>query len=525
MRSLLVALLAFVAACAGTPGTNGPAGDALADAGDAAGDVGLPDAGDAGLPDAGDAVTDAAPQDSVDPDAADALDTAAQPDTAPDAADTAPPPDTKPTDAGAPDAPDAAPPLPTELAGRLQVIQSISEGVPSGASVSAELWSGPVPSTQVVVDEVGDCKRLEGAITNPWACEPECEYGLELCIDGACEAYPDRAPTGPITLTGLSQTVTLTPNADGSYPSTWSVPDDLITPGAAVTATSPGDVAPALSLTAKGVEPLVASPDTWGFTPGEDYTVTWTPGDGSARIQLLVNTGWHGSPNLTTIWCETADDGELTAHPPARQVRHVGSHVLDGPDAVAPSGTCSSCLALQRRGGACPFTSVGGLGAPDFKTFCLTNTSLAPRGCYPELPRITVSDMLAQGARSGRSTAHRLSPLTPGSPLRTPLVTEKFFFYSHLKVQIFHHRATMVLGRGTVPATRSHHHRRRAMSGQDQRRLGARTLVGAALLCLSASSGCSSWEGGGAVDGATPHTGGGGGAHRSSGRRQQCSSP
>ena len=26
----------------------------------------------------------------------------------------------------------------------------------------------------------------------------------------------------------------------------------------------------------------------------------------------MLETGWHGSPNLTTIWCESDDDGHLT---------------------------------------------------------------------------------------------------------------------------------------------------------------------------------------------------------------------
>ncbi|GMV41056.1 MAG: hypothetical protein AMXMBFR64_27720 [Myxococcales bacterium] len=40
-------------------------------------------------------------------------------------------------------------------------------------------------------------------------------------------------------------------------------------------------MAPALSLTAKGVESVVACADTWGLTPGDDSTVTWNLRDGS----------------------------------------------------------------------------------------------------------------------------------------------------------------------------------------------------------------------------------------------------
>ena len=213
------------------------------------------------------------------------------------------------TDVG-PDAATTAP-LPNELAGRIHVIQGMTDGVATTSFVQVELFAGPLPTSQAVVKEEGDCKLLVGGITMPWACDPECEWGVALCIDGACVPYPAAAPSGTVTLGGLSQAVALEPNEMGTYPGEWGLPAELFAPGVAVTATSTGGATPALSLGAKGVEPLVAHPDAWHLVPGEDYAVTWTPGTGEARIQLLVQTGWHGSPNLTTILCETDDDGEV----------------------------------------------------------------------------------------------------------------------------------------------------------------------------------------------------------------------
>jgi hypothetical protein len=59
------------------------------------------------------------------------------------------------------------------------------------------------------------------------------------------------------------------------------------------------------------VEPLVATLET--IVPGQDMTVTWRPptDDQRSRIQLMLETGWHGSSSMTTIWCDTEDDGEL----------------------------------------------------------------------------------------------------------------------------------------------------------------------------------------------------------------------
>ena len=73
-----------------------------------------------------------------------------------------------------------------------------------------------------------------------------------------------------------------------------------------------GELTPEFSLVARGVEALELHPDKYHFEPGDDATIAWTAGtDPAARIQVLLMTGWHGSPNLTTIWCETKDDGEL----------------------------------------------------------------------------------------------------------------------------------------------------------------------------------------------------------------------
>ena len=40
-------------------------------------------------------------------------------------------------------------------------------------------------------------------------------------------------------------------------------------------------------------------------------TLTWTASTQAGSIQILLDTGWHGADALTTIWCETEDDGEL----------------------------------------------------------------------------------------------------------------------------------------------------------------------------------------------------------------------
>lgn len=204
-------------------------------------------------------------------------------------------------------------PLALELAGSIRVLEE-RWGEDDGSSrVEAVLWSAPVPTTQVVTVEEGDCKLLVGALTDPWNCDPQCTWGESLCIDGACVPYPTPVSAGAITLTGLPEPVTLAPLGDKRYPAVYELPADLFDAGAAIHVTSPGGDVPALDLAARGVEPLLAEREP--LVPGEPLVLTWTVPDHAVpgtRILVELMTGWHGSPTLTTIWCETTDDGELT---------------------------------------------------------------------------------------------------------------------------------------------------------------------------------------------------------------------
>lgn len=211
-------------------------------------------------------------------------------------------------DSGDPDtgAPwDGPAPLPTELIGHVEVIENPSWG---GASVGATIRSGPLPTTQEVVATEGDCVVLSGALTDGWLCEPQCEWGTQSCIDGECVDWPANAPSGDITVTGLVPgTAVLEVLDHGLYGSPGGFDGELFGPGDAIRAASEGGATPAFTLDAVGV-----ADEDFQYTPlesGEDMQWTWTPGD--ARVELQLETGWHGANALTTIWCNTDDDGEL----------------------------------------------------------------------------------------------------------------------------------------------------------------------------------------------------------------------
>lgn len=214
-----------------------------------------------------------------------------------------------PPPADPPDPPlyDGAAPVPTELLGRVEVVELPAQDY---AYVSATLRAGPLPTTQEIVATEGDCTVLTGANMKGWSCDPECVWGEQSCIDGECVDWPEMAPSGDITVAGLLPGDAVLEELDLGY---YGTPDgfdgDLFDAGDVIEVTSEGGATPALDLAAVGVDEFDVA--VTPLEPGEPMTLTWTPSDSPSSVQVLLETGWHGASSLTTIWCETADDGEL----------------------------------------------------------------------------------------------------------------------------------------------------------------------------------------------------------------------
>ena len=204
------------------------------------------------------------------------------------------------------------PPIPSALTGWARAIESVGmDGEPFDADVIVELWGGPQPTAQTVVMTDGECKLLRGHYDEPDLCDPPCTPGTQACIEGTCIDYPGLAPSGAVTIEGLVQPVTLEPDGTGRYPGASGLPDDIFDSGDQVHVSSTGGVTGPLDLVAEGVPGLVTTYLEF-IQPGQEYTIRWEPAeDPTHTIRLLLETGWHGSPDLTTIWCETEDDGEL----------------------------------------------------------------------------------------------------------------------------------------------------------------------------------------------------------------------
>jgi len=162
----------------------------------------------------------------------------------------------------------------------------------------------------------GDCRLLRRV--NPF-CDPPCAGGDVCGQDGDCHPFPLNVSAGPVEIAGTladpgGGPVTIAPNATGGYAKT-DVPLPLFEPGASVSLTAPGDVAPAFALHAVGVADLELPDETLTMTKGAPLTITWTaaqePPAGAARIYFTINVDQHGN-SPATLACDVADTGSYT---------------------------------------------------------------------------------------------------------------------------------------------------------------------------------------------------------------------
>jgi hypothetical protein len=155
----------------------------------------------------------------------------------------------------------------------------------------------------------GDCVYLEERV--PRFCDPACD-ATALCVDGnQCEPYPVLADAGDLTVTGLSVPLTLTASPEGWYSAGTDLPDDAFTGGETVTLAAAGHLTPAFTTSAVApgdLEP--AAPCTLEHVQGEDQVITWTPGDGAARIRWSMVSAFHAGDGPMVL-CDAPDTGTL----------------------------------------------------------------------------------------------------------------------------------------------------------------------------------------------------------------------
>ena len=170
------------------------------------------------------------------------------------------------------------------------------------ATITGAVLDGVIPVT--VLNEAG----TEGGCTlwqkiNPF-CEEPCEPDEACNHDGECVPYPVPQDVGTVVIEGLSEPLSMAPDAFGNYwDTTLSYP--VFEPGSRITATADG----LFALRGMGVEKIgLPDEDGWFLTPGDDMQVTWTTPDTPARVEITFNIDQHGTSPLTMI-CDLPDTG------------------------------------------------------------------------------------------------------------------------------------------------------------------------------------------------------------------------
>ena len=176
------------------------------------------------------------------------------------------------------------------------------------------------PIKQFLVEEEGDCQFYQALLLEP-DCTPECIYDVELEIyewchpDGHCRNHTQRHSAGTISFAGLLVDLVATPDDTAFYTfGTEFGGENLFDANVPITLSAPGDELPPLTMELTGVADLAVS---WGealeLVDGSDNVAKWVPAGNDATVELIIQTGWHGSASIATIWCSAPDaEGQIS---------------------------------------------------------------------------------------------------------------------------------------------------------------------------------------------------------------------
>lgn len=297
-------------ACSGGGGTGGSldpgAGDALAEAADPGTPEADPGSTDDPLADPGpsddpalDARLDPAPDPSRD------LATDSQAEYGPDVP--ADPAAETPSDVSS-DAPEGpSPGLLLAPVGQVLLEEHFQPGSSPWASASVRFVDAPWHPDHALVDEQGDCRYYEALPRVP--CVPDCQEGRYCSAAGECLPWPQRVSAGVVMVSGIETPLTATPDEAAWYTVVPEPAGNIFEAGDAITVSAAGAVVQAFAAEVKGVADMVPG---WSgelvMKDGEPLVVTWpVQGDG-ARVEVVIQIGWHGNPPTDVIWCEADED-------------------------------------------------------------------------------------------------------------------------------------------------------------------------------------------------------------------------
>jgi len=176
-----------------------------------------------------------------------------------------------------------------------------------------EVLDGSAVEFHEEAERRGFCRLLT---YEPSFCDPACD-AAEVCIGGACRAYPSRLAIGTLELTSVAaEHIAVEPSPLQHYD--WMTEELGVTDVQAFGVFAPAAAGGPLELETCVVLP----PDpTQNWTdlvaaraPDEDLTLSWSNPIATARIYLRMTTGigTHGGISPVKIECEGPDQGTLT---------------------------------------------------------------------------------------------------------------------------------------------------------------------------------------------------------------------
>jgi hypothetical protein len=183
---------------------------------------------------------------------------------------------------------------------------------PWPGSLFGVLNSGYLGTDWEVVASEGDCVYIEA--TEPFFCEPACDWDEYCTSDGSCAKYPEVLDVGTMTLAGLAIPITLERNTSGRYVSSEQFPPaDLFDANDQITLSAPGSVGPEFSVSVTAVASLSpALACDVDLSAGGDLEIQWTQGAGDATVRFEVISWFVHAYSFPKILCEVSDTGSLT---------------------------------------------------------------------------------------------------------------------------------------------------------------------------------------------------------------------
>lgn len=208
-------------------------------------------------------------------------------------------------------------PSQTSRVGTISILEYPGEYASSVIEVS--LWSLPIFYAYELVEAADSCVLLKPMAQG--TCEPPCDTYGSYCDPktNTCKVNPGRLDAGVISFSGLNGAgdgATATPDESAWYTvAPASLPANLFDADSRITVSGAGgpDV-PAFEIHLDGVGDMKVTSFDYGIVLDNDNpnVISWEVQNDSARIELLLQAGWHGAPPAGILYCVADDaDGQI----------------------------------------------------------------------------------------------------------------------------------------------------------------------------------------------------------------------